>query len=146
MDPVRVFEHEWPVIAGAPVLVILLVVVAALVAWRLRGTIDRARAEGLEAQKGALEQRLALATEQEKAANRALGEASTKMQELTAQIAAQPALQALATTSSAALSSITIAQDWQNKVSGTLGHSGPSTTIFRPPLPLLQGKKDITLP
>ena len=55
-------EAEWPAIAGAPVLVLVLIAIALVVAWSLRGHVSRA-------QLGALEERLRLAADKfEKAA------------------------------------------------------------------------------
>jgi hypothetical protein len=50
------FEAEWPVIAGAPVLILVLVAIALIVGWSLRGSLARA-------QLGALEDRLRLAAD-----------------------------------------------------------------------------------
>jgi hypothetical protein len=49
-------EAEWPVIAGAPVLILVLVAIALIVGWSLRGSLARA-------QLGALEDRLRLAAD-----------------------------------------------------------------------------------
>ena len=49
-------EAEWPVITGAPVLILVLVAIALIVGWSLRGSLARA-------QLGALEDRLRLAAD-----------------------------------------------------------------------------------
>jgi len=49
-------ETEWPVITGAPVLILVLVAIAMIVAWGLRGSLARG-------QLGALEDRLRLAAD-----------------------------------------------------------------------------------
>lgn len=49
-------EAEWPVITGAPILILVLMVIAMIVAWRLRGGLARD-------QLGALEERLRFAAD-----------------------------------------------------------------------------------
>ncbi len=49
-------ETEWPVITGAPVLILVLLAIALIVGWSLRGSLGRG-------QLGALEDRLRLAAD-----------------------------------------------------------------------------------
>ena len=41
-------EAEWPVVAGAPILILVLMVIAMIVAWRLRGGLARGQLGDLE--------------------------------------------------------------------------------------------------
>jgi hypothetical protein len=59
-------HKEWSVFSGAPILILALIGLVFVMAWRLRGSIDSGQAEGLKAQLDARNERLVLADERRK--------------------------------------------------------------------------------
>jgi hypothetical protein len=67
MDP-DFWLRQWEAFAKAPVACLIFLALGLVGAWWLRGSIDQGETKGLKEQNNALEQRLKLAGEQEKAA------------------------------------------------------------------------------
>jgi hypothetical protein len=119
MDLWKLLTQGWPVITAAPFIVLGLMAAAAGVTWWFRGSLDKATISGLVAQVGALKERLQLAADREHAAIEAREVVGAQVADLQALIERNAPMQAIASRSSSAVTSLQSLIQAQNDVSAT---------------------------
>ena len=120
MDLWKLLNQGWPVITAAPFIVLGLMAAAAGVAWWFRGSLDKATISGLTAQVGALSERLQLAADKEQAAIEARKVVEAAIENLQGLIEGGAPMQAIASSSSSAVTSLRDLGQAQDGVSATL--------------------------
>jgi hypothetical protein len=120
MDLWKLLTQGWPVITAAPFIVLGLMAAAAGIAWWMRRSLDRGTINGLTAQVGALKERLQLAADREQAAIEARILVEAKVTNLHELIEGGAPMQAIASTSSSAVTSLRDLDLAQNEVSAAL--------------------------
>jgi hypothetical protein len=133
-DIIQIIKDEWPVIIGAPVLVIGLCCIVAVSTWWITKQFSKDQIVGLKERLDAREERLHLADEQT-TVQRGLVEAATiKLLELTAQQQRGATRQEIALTTEALTREIARVTSANTAIHSTVTFSGASTDVsgFKP--------------
>jgi hypothetical protein len=120
---INILVREWSVVAGAPGLILVLIVCVANAAWWLKSAIDKAQIEALRAKAEAAEERRLQAVELMERSKHDKQRLEDNLKRLEQQIAVGAPKEQLEITSASAAANMAHIQEWDTKVQENLGKS-----------------------